>query len=110
MNDSSDKDQKVPGEAEGDGGAAHGYRNEVSWDGGEGRQPYANQGAQEQDTAAAGEVEGGDLGAVAGHNIEQLEAVRGKPGRPAVEPPQRPQAASDHVEEHEGKNHHERDA
>ena len=49
----NENDRKDPGEAEGDGRAAHGYRNEVSWDGGKGRQPYSNQGTEEQGTAAA---------------------------------------------------------
>ena len=38
-----DERKQGPGEARGDGEASHGYRNEVSWDGGQGRQPYTNQ-------------------------------------------------------------------
>lgn len=75
--------KKGPGEAEGDGGAGHGYRNEVSWDGGKGRQPYANQGDQEQGPATAKEYPGGNAGETAGENLEQLEDVKGKPGSPA---------------------------
>jgi hypothetical protein len=80
-------DTKDPGEAEGDGRAAHGYRNEVSWDGGKGRQPYTNQGAEEQGPASAREYEAGDAGDIAGRNLEQLEAVKKKPDRPASESP-----------------------
>ena len=83
----NENDRKDPGEAEGDGHAAHGYRNEVSWDGGKGRQPYSNQGPEEQGTAAAREYEGGNAGDVAGRNLEQLEQVRQKPV-----PPQRDDA------------------
>ena len=84
MNENESKD---PGEAQGDGGAAHGYRNEVSWDGGKGRQPYTNQGDEEQGPATAREYEAGNAGDVAGRNIEQLEAVKRKPERPAGEAP-----------------------
>jgi hypothetical protein len=106
----NENERGAPGEAAGDGQAAHGYRNEVSWDGGEGGQPYANQGQEEQDPAAAAEVEGGDLGPVAGNNVAQFDAVKGKPGQPAPEPPRLPATGSDHVEEHQGEHHHERDA
>jgi len=76
------KDRKDPGEAEGDGRAAHGYRNEVSWDGGKGAQPYSNQGSEEQGPASAREYEGGDRGDVSGRNLEQMEEVKGTPGAP----------------------------
>ena len=69
-------ERKGPGEAEGDGQAQHGYRNEVSWDGGKGRQPYTNQ-EEELPPAAAKEYEGGN----AGRNLQDLEAVKGTPGR-----------------------------
>lgn len=82
MND--DRRVTSPGEAANDGQARHGPRSEVSWDGGKGRQPYANQGKQEQDPAAAGEVEAGDRGESSGRNLEQLDAVRGKPGAPGT--------------------------
>lgn len=71
--------KKGPGEAEGDGQARHGYRNEVSWDAGKGRQPYSNQGDAEQEPASAPEFEGGNAGQTAGRNAEQLEQVRRKP-------------------------------
>ena len=78
-----DNERKGPGEAAGDGQAQHGYRNEVSWDEGKGRQPYANRGDREQGPAAAPEYEGGNAGEVAGRNSEQLEEVQRKPGPPA---------------------------
>lgn len=76
--------KKGPGEAEGDGRAAHGYRNEVSWDGGQGRQPYTNQ-EEEIGPATAKEFEGGDAGEASGRTIEQLEELRRRP-----EPPEAP--------------------
>lgn len=83
----SDNDRKDPGEAAGDGKALHGYRNEVSWDGGEGGQPYTNQGEEELGPATAKEYEAGNAGDAAGRNLEQLDAVKGKPGRPTGEAP-----------------------
>ncbi|HSV80460.1 MAG TPA: hypothetical protein VLK85_14795 [Ramlibacter sp.] len=68
---------RAPGEAEGDGKALHGTPSEVSWDGGAGRQPYANQGAEEQGPAGAPETEAGNRGDASGRNREQLEQVRG---------------------------------
>lgn len=72
-------ERKGPGEAEGDGQARHGYRSEVSWDGGKGRQPYTNQ-EEELPPAAAKEYEGGNAGETAGRNLQDLEAVKGTPG------------------------------
>lgn len=72
-------ERKGPGEAEGDGQAQHGYRSEVSWDGGKGRQPYTNQ-EEELPPAAAKEYEGGNAGETAGRNLQDLEAVKGTPG------------------------------
>ena len=83
----NDNDRKDPGEAAGDGKARHGYRNEVSWDGGQGRQPYTNQGEEEQGPASGREYEGGNAGDVAGRNLEQLEAVKKKPQRTEGEAP-----------------------
>lgn len=79
--------KKGPGEAAGDGQAAHGYRNEVSWDEGEGRQPYSNRGDAEQTTDAFPEAEAGNAGDAAGRNVEDLEAVKEKPGRTEREVP-----------------------
>lgn len=59
--------------------AAHGWATEVTWDGGRGRQPYANQGAEEQGPGAAAETEAGDRGAASGRNYEQMREVRGYP-------------------------------
>jgi hypothetical protein len=83
----NENERKDPGEAEGDGRAAHGSRNEVSWDGGKGRQPYTNQGEEEQGPASAREYEAGNAGDVAGRNLEQLEQVKRKPERPVGEAP-----------------------
>ena len=81
-----DERKQGPGEARGDGQASHGYRNEVSWDGGQGRQPYTNQ-EEELPPAAARDFEGGDAGDVAGRNQEQMEEVTGTPDRPGRENP-----------------------
>ena len=83
----NDNDRKDPGEAEGDGKAKHGYRNEVSWDGGKGRQPYTNQGSVEQGTDAYPEAEAGNRGDASGRNLDQLEDVKGKPAHPERETP-----------------------
>lgn len=83
----NENDRKDPGEAAGDGKAAHGYRNEVSWDGGEGRQPYANQGEVEQGPGAAAEVEAGNRGDASGRTLEQMEQLKRKPGSPAEQTP-----------------------
>lgn len=72
-------DNKSPGEAAGDGQARHGARTEVNWDGGKGRQPYANQGQEEPGPATGSEVEGGDRGDMSGRNLDQLEQVKRKP-------------------------------
>ena len=71
---------KAPGEAEEAGKARHGYRNEVNWEGGSGRQPYANQGRRETPSpGAGGEVEEGNRRERSGENLDQLEAVKRKP-------------------------------
>ena len=72
--------KKGPGEAEGDGRAQHGYRNEVTWEGGSGRQPYSNRGDREQPPDAMPDPEAGNAGETAGRNLEDLDAVKGKPG------------------------------
>jgi hypothetical protein len=78
--------KKGPCEAEGDGHAAHGYRNEVSWDGGKGYQPYTNQEeVANGGTDAMPSVEGGDRGELSGRNLEQLEAAKQKPDPVATE-------------------------
>jgi hypothetical protein len=60
--------------------AEHGAKSEVTWNDGKGRQPYANQGAQEaRGTAGGDEFAEGDRGDLSGRNLEQLEQVRKKP-------------------------------
>jgi hypothetical protein len=83
----NENEHKGPGEAAGDGQARHGYRNEVSWDGGKGSQPYANQGSEEQASDAAPQAEGGNRGDASGRNLEQLEEVSGKPVAPQRQAP-----------------------
>ena len=61
--------------------AEHGYRNEVSWNRGRGRQPYANQGEREAGPPDFGqEWEGGERGEHSGVNQAQMERARGTPG------------------------------
>ena len=62
--------------------AEHGYRNEVSWDEGKGRQPYGNRGKVEEKPAALPEVEGGNAGEAAVRNAEQVDEVNDAPERP----------------------------
>jgi len=60
--------------------ARHGYRNEVNWEGGSGRQPYANQGVRPMPSpAAADEVPEGNRAERSGTNQDQSERVRTKP-------------------------------
>jgi len=60
--------------------AGHGPQSEVTWDDGKGRQPYANQGAEEETSGEPTEEEAGSRGVASGRNLEQLEQVRGTPG------------------------------
>src|SRR3569623_590081 len=61
--------------------AKHGPRSEVTWEGGSGRQPYANQG--EEEAAAPGvddaHVAEGNRGERSGVNHDQLAEARRKP-------------------------------
>jgi hypothetical protein len=60
--------------------ARHGYRNEVNWEGGSGRQPYGNQGRSGQASPAAGEEPAeGNRRERSGRTLEQLEQVKRKP-------------------------------
>ena len=61
------------------GQARHGPRNEVTWEGGSGRQPYANQGQSETTESDNHEVAEGNRGEQSGRNREQLDKVRGTP-------------------------------
>lgn len=72
--------QQAPDEAVEPGKASHGYRNEVNWEGGSGRQPYANQGRRVTPSpGAGGEVEEGNRRERSGENLDQFEAVKRKP-------------------------------
>jgi hypothetical protein len=59
--------------------AKHGPRSEVTWEGGSGRQPYANKGEEEAAEPGAGETAEGNRGGTSGHNLDQLEEARRKP-------------------------------
>jgi len=59
--------------------AEHGPQTEVTWDGGKGRQPYSNQGQEEQAPGSMPDIEGGDRGKASGRNLDQLEQVKGRP-------------------------------
>ncbi|MEJ7929291.1 hypothetical protein WG922_04820 [Ramlibacter sp. AN1015] len=73
MQDDSDPKRRPPDKAE------HGYRNEVSWDGGAGRQPYENQDEDNKNIPGSPEYAEGDRGARSGENLDQLEEVKRKP-------------------------------
>lgn len=75
------KEQTSPGkDAETVGQARHGYRNEVNWEGGSGRQPYSNQGKREMPSpGAAHAVPEGNRGAKSGTTVDQLAQVKQKP-------------------------------
>lgn len=82
MNDKTQAPTRnAPGEeAETAGQAKHGYRNEVTWGTGDGRQPYSNQGSEETPSPAAGAEEAeGNRGERSGRTLEQLEQVKTKP-------------------------------
>ena len=83
----NESERKGPAPDSDEGRARHGYRNEVSWEGGKGRQPYANQGEAEQGPATAPETEAGNRGGASGRNQEALEAVQRKPERTESEAP-----------------------
>jgi hypothetical protein len=72
------KDIHPPDDQKAGDDALHGARTEVSWDGGSGRQPYTNQGDEEQGVAADPEYAEGDRGKLSGNNLEQLAEVRRK--------------------------------
>jgi hypothetical protein len=59
--------------------AEHGPSTEVTWDGGQGRQPYANQGEVEQPPSAYPETEAGDRGDASGRNQKQMDQVKRQP-------------------------------
>lgn len=87
MNENEPKDERRgPGEARGDGRAAHGYQSEVSWDDGKGGQPYANRD-EALGPATFDETEAGNRGEASGRTLEELEEMKQKPDRPASEAP-----------------------
>lgn len=59
--------------------AEHGARSDVNWDGGQGSEPYTNQGTGEADEPHSEEFSEGDRGDLSGRNLDQLEAVKKKP-------------------------------
>ena len=59
--------------------ARHGPRSEVTWEGGSGRQPYANRGAEETTESDNHEVSEGSRKEESGRNREQLDKARGTP-------------------------------
>ena len=60
--------------------AGHGSSTEVIWNGGQGRQPYANQGEKESGPPAASEeFLAGDRGPVSGTTKEQAAEGKGTP-------------------------------
>jgi hypothetical protein len=61
------------------GKAEHGAPSEVTWKGGKGRQPYANQGPEEATPAGGGAFEQGDRGDLSGRHVEQVEQAAKKP-------------------------------
>lgn len=72
-------EKKAPDQPRPPDKAAHGYRNEVNWNDGEGRHPYANQGETEQPEPGSPEYTEGDRGAHSGENLEQFDQVKRKP-------------------------------
>lgn len=69
------KDPKDPHAAE----ARHGYRNEVNWEGGSGRQPYANQGPRGVPSpVTAHEEPEGNRRERSGRTQDQLEQLKKK--------------------------------
>ena len=56
----------------------HGAPSEVTWNGGAGRQPYANQGHEEAGQTGGGEFAEGDRGELSGRNQDQLDQVRNR--------------------------------
>ena len=68
--------QATPGQKPAAPKAEHGAPSEVTWNGGAGRQPYANQGHEEAAQTGGGEFAEGDRGELSGRNQDQLDRVR----------------------------------
>lgn len=58
--------------------ARHGYRNEVTWEGGSGRQPYTNQRPGAPSPGAAQEPVEGNRGDRSGVTQDQFDQVKSK--------------------------------
>lgn len=78
--------ERKPAPGESKTRAGHGYRNEVSWDTGQGpgqgRQPYENREDNPVPPESGGlmqDVEGGDRGTHSGVHREQSERAKGTP-------------------------------
>jgi hypothetical protein len=71
--------QKHPGKDPKSPRAQHGTSSEVRWNGGKGRQPYANQGMEEAGEPGGTAFAEGDRHELSGRNLDQLEQVRRKP-------------------------------
>ncbi len=107
------KDQTTPAEEPQTtaGQARHGYRNEVNWEGGSGRQPYSNQGRREMPSPAAGEAfVGGNPARPSGQNQAHLERVKTKPCRGGRAARRVRARASEHAEQHQQDDDRQRDA
>jgi hypothetical protein len=59
--------------------ARHGYRNEVNWEGGSGRQPYTNQRSGVPSPGAAHETPEGNRGQRSGVTQQQVEQTKSRP-------------------------------
>lgn len=80
MSDRKSVAGKAPGKGPEEAKALHGVPSEVTWNGGAGRQPYANQGEQESgEPPGGGEYAEGDRGELSGRNLEQLDQAKKKP-------------------------------
>lgn len=71
--------RKQPKPPPDEGRAPHGPRSEVNWEGGSGRQPYANQGDEETTESDNHDVAEGNRREESGRNIEQLDKAKGTP-------------------------------
>lgn len=73
------EDQKPKDKAPQEHKALHGGQSEVTWDSGQGRQPYANQGTEEIGAATGTSYEAGNRGALSGRTQEQLAKAKADP-------------------------------
>lgn len=69
--------EEAPADEAGAPKAGHGYRNEVTWDSGRGRQPYTNREEGAEGPPNGGdEFEAGDRGDASGRNLDQLDEAK----------------------------------